>query len=97
MIKSLKFRRGLTDALIYILLIVLSVIWLSPIVWLVLQSFAGEGIAARAKFIPSTWTFNNYLMLFSNFTGLVNPDPNRSLNGWIVLNLVLKYINRCCS
>lgn len=76
MIKSLKFRRGLTDALIYILLIVLSVIWLSPIVWLVLQSFAGEGIAARAKFVPSTWTFNNYLMLFSNFTGLINPDPN---------------------
>lgn len=99
MIKSLKFRRGLTDALIYILLIVLSVIWLSPIVWLVLQSFAGEGIAARAKFVPSTWTFDNYLMLFSNFTGLINPDPNiaHSMDGlfstWFLNTLIVAVLN----
>ena len=63
--KSLKARRILSNGLIYLLLIVLSVIWLSPIVWLVLQSFAGEGIAARQSFYPSSWTFDNYIALFA--------------------------------
>lgn len=63
--KSLKARRILSNGLIYLLLIVLSIIWLSPIVWLVLQSFAGEGIAARQSFYPSSWTFDNYIALFA--------------------------------
>ena len=47
--KSLKARRILGNTLIYILLVVLSIIWLAPIVWLVLQSFSGEGIAAKEQ------------------------------------------------
>lgn len=76
--RSLKARRILVNTLIYLLLIVLSVIWLAPILWLVLQSFSGDGIASRVRFVPNTWTFNNYIYLFSNFTGQTNPDATVS-------------------
>lgn len=62
--KSMKLRRILGNILIYTILIVLCSIWLLPIIWLVLQSFASGGIGARAQLIPSSYTFDNYLMLF---------------------------------
>ena len=71
--KSLKFTRILSNTLIYIILIVMSVIWLAPLVWLVLQSFGAGGIKVRAQLIPEEFTFDNYLWLFSNFTGQTNP------------------------
>ena len=83
--KSLKARRILGNTLIYILLVVLSIIWLAPIVWLVLQSFSGEGIAARARFYPEAWTFNNYIALFSTGDGdLDGMFPTWFLNTLIV-------------
>ena len=66
--KSLKTRRLVGDIVIYVILSVMAVIWLLPIVWLVLQSF-GTDIGARSKLVPSEFTFNNYLALFSNITG----------------------------
>ena len=81
MIKSLKFRRGLTDCFIYILLIALSLIWIAPILWLVLQSFSGEGIGASRKFLPDSWTINNYLYLWPSVTGLThNYGPAHDLD-----------------
>ena len=67
--KSLKLRRFLANLLIYIILAVMSVIWLSPIVWLVLQSF-GTSIGVRARLIPTSWTFDAYLGLFSDWSGV---------------------------
>lgn len=74
--KSLKVNRIISDIIIYIVLTVMSIIWLLPLVWLVLQSFSGEGIAARNRLIPKSFTFDNYLWLFSNFTGMTNPSPS---------------------
>ena len=67
--KNLKARRIIGDTVIYLILAVLSAIWLLPLIWLILQSFSGEGIASRARLIPKTFSFDNYLLLFSNFTG----------------------------
>ncbi|MGP1414092.1 MAG: sugar ABC transporter permease [Bacillales bacterium] len=97
--RSLKARRIIANSIIYLILIVLSIIWLAPIVWLILQSFAAEGIAARTKFIPQKWTFNNYLYLFSNITYKVNPEYGvGSLDGlfskWF-LNTVIVAIFTC--
>ncbi len=39
MIKSYKLRRGLANAFIYVILAVMSLIWIFPLVWLVLHSF----------------------------------------------------------
>jgi arabinogalactan oligomer/maltooligosaccharide transport system permease protein len=48
----------------------MAVIWVSPIIWLIFQSF-GASIGVRASFFPafSEMTFDNYLYLFSEITG----------------------------
>ena len=61
-------RKSLNLTFVYILLIVLSVIWLFPIAWVVLTSFRGEGTAFVNYFIPKTWTFDNYTKLFTQST-----------------------------
>lgn len=67
--KNLKARRIAADAVIYFILGVMTIIWLLPLVWLVLQSLSGEGIASRARLIPKSFSFDNYMYLFSNLTG----------------------------
>lgn len=61
----MKNKKRLTLSFTYILLIVLSIIWLFPIAWVVLTSFRGEGTAYVNYFIPKTWTFDNYTKLFN--------------------------------
>ena len=43
MIKSLKARRIISNTIIYVILIAMSIVWLLPIAWLVLQSL-GDGV-----------------------------------------------------
>lgn len=97
--KSAKFRRIFGNILIYILLTVLSIIWVAPIVWLILQSFGAGGVAVRTQIIPKSFTFDNYLYLFNNFTGVKNPlATNTSLDGkfsiWL-LNTVVVAVLSC--
>lgn len=61
-------KKRLNLTFVYILLVVLSIIWLFPIVWVVLTSFRGEGAAYVSYFIPKTWTFANYAKLFTQNT-----------------------------
>lgn len=48
----------------YIVLSVMSVIWLFPILWILLTSLRGEGGYYVGYFIPKTFTLNNYFKLF---------------------------------
>lgn len=83
--KSLKVRRIVSNTIIYILLIAMSIIWLLPIVWLVLQSFGKGGIELKQQIIPKSYSFDNYLYLFSNLTGKINPiASNHSLDGYFL-------------
>ena len=80
--KSLKVRRIVSNTIIYAILIVMSIIWLLPVLWLVLQSFGKGGIELKQQLIPSEYSFDNYLYLFNNITGKVNPiASNTSLDG----------------
>lgn len=92
--KSLKFNRIFSNTLIYVILIAMSIVWLLPILWLVLQSFGDGGVAIKAYLIPEKFSFNNYLYLFSNFTGAYNPlQTNHSMDGkfftWFCNTLVV--------
>ena len=57
----MKNQKRLRLTFDYILLIVLSIIWLFPIVWVVLTSFRGEGTA-----YVNYWTLDNYIKLFTS-------------------------------
>lgn len=50
---------------VYIVLTLMSIIWILPILWLLLQSFSNEpGMQSIQHFIPESFTFNNYIWLF---------------------------------
>ena len=48
----------------YIVLALMTVIWLFPILWIVLTSFRGESGYYVGYFIPRTFTLDNYINLF---------------------------------
>ncbi len=63
-------RRKLGNAVIYLILIVMSIIWLFPFVGLVLQSFRGESGGMVQYLVPKEFSLKNYQFLFggsSNF------------------------------
>ena len=59
-------KRQLANTVVYIILIAMSVLWILPIVWLVLQSFRGESGTTVSYLFPKQWTFDNYVKLFTN-------------------------------
>ncbi|MBQ7965132.1 MAG: sugar ABC transporter permease [Ruminococcus sp.] len=82
MIKSYKLKRGLSNAFIYLLLAVLGIIWVSPLVYLVLHSFRDEGLATVSYLLPKTYSFKNYIELFTD-TATLN-FPRWFLNTFVV-------------
>ncbi len=63
----MKSRRIVGDVFVYIILTLLSIIWISPIVWLVLQSFSADpGVNSAALFAPNSYWLGNYQGLVTN-------------------------------
>lgn len=62
--KSMKRRRIAGNIIAEFALIVLSVIWLIPIVWIVLQAFRKEPGALTYTFFPEELTLGNFTTLF---------------------------------
>ncbi len=65
MIKSYKTRRAVSNAIIYVILSILSIIWILPLAWIVMTSFSGEEAAFIDTVIPTKWTLDNYIELFT--------------------------------
>ncbi|MFA5762975.1 MAG: sugar ABC transporter permease [Erysipelotrichia bacterium] len=62
----MKLKRTISNIFVYFILGVMSVIWLAPIVWLILQSFSGEpGYNSLYRFVPLSFSLDNYTSLFS--------------------------------
>ena len=92
--KSLKAGRIISNVVIYIILIIMSILWVLPIIWLVLQSFSGDGLASRSRLIPKTFTFSNYINLL---TGSSSSDAVvHALDGkfpiWILNTLIVSVL-----
>ena len=64
--RSLKHVRRVENTATYIILIIISLIWLIPFVYLLLHSFRAEPGAYVPYIIPKTFTFDNYIRLFKN-------------------------------
>ena len=61
---GLKASRMLANTSIYVLLVVISVIWLIPFICIVLQSFRVESTGQVGYVIPQQWGTANYQRLF---------------------------------
>ncbi|MCD8371765.1 MAG: sugar ABC transporter permease [Clostridia bacterium] len=62
----MKRRRIISNTVVYIVLVIMSIVWLFPFVCLVLQSFRVESTGIVYYIIPKQWGFDNYINLFKN-------------------------------
>ena len=62
---GLRASRNLSNTLIYILLVSISIIWLIPFMCILLQSFRVESTYQVGYIIPKKWGFDNYINLFT--------------------------------
>lgn len=84
MIKNYKVRRITSNILIYILLGGLGLIWISPLAYLVLHSFRGEGLAYVTYLFPKQLSFKNYIDLFT-----VTADSSLNFPRWFLNTFIV--------
>ena len=61
-----KASRTIGNTIVYILLIVISIVWLFPFVGIVFESFEVSYQGMDKYLIPRQWGFDNYIRLFTN-------------------------------
>ena len=76
---GLKAKNRLSNAIVYIILIIISCIWLIPFVCLVLESLRCECTYQVGYLIPKQWGLDNYINLFTK-----TDFPKWFLNTFIV-------------
>lgn len=77
----MKTKKTIINIIVHVCLAVLSVIWLVPIAWVIMQSFSGK-YAPTSSLIPQSWSFNNYIKLFTD-TAIFN-FPRMFMNTLII-------------
>ncbi len=75
---GLKASRAISNTAIYVLLVIISVIWLIPFICILLQSFRVESTLQVGYVIPQKWGFDNYQNL------LKTDFPRWYLNTFII-------------
>jgi len=65
-LRSQKAAERTKRIVIYVVLTLISIIWLFPFFFLIIQSLRGEPGSATAYFWPKEWTFDNYIKLFTD-------------------------------
>ncbi len=62
---SIKRNRAIANTLIYIMLIVISIVWLIPFFCILMQSFRCESTWQVGYIFPKQWGLDNYISLFT--------------------------------
>ncbi len=60
-----KSKRRISNIVIYVILILMSIIWLLPYVFIILQSFEVSYTGNGGNIIPHEWGWDNYVRLFT--------------------------------
>ena len=63
---GLRASRAISNTIIYILLVLVSVIWLIPFICIVLQSFRVESTWQVGNVVPRQWGWDNYIALWNS-------------------------------
>lgn len=66
--KNQKVMRYITNTIVYLLLTVVSVVWLAPLLWITLHAFRGESTGFVTYFLPKQYSFKNFTALFTDPT-----------------------------
>ena len=62
---GLKARARISNTAIYVLLVIMSIVWLIPFICIVLQSFRVESTWQVGYIIPQQWGWDNYVALWN--------------------------------
>jgi arabinogalactan oligomer/maltooligosaccharide transport system permease protein len=63
---SYKAKQAVSNTVVYIILILMAIIWVTPFVMIVLESFRCETTMQVGYVIPKQWGLDNYKWLFTN-------------------------------
>lgn len=64
--KSYAAKRKLNNALVYIFLTLLSIVWVFPIFWVLITSFSAQKVRYISTIFPKAYTLDNYIKLFTD-------------------------------
>ena len=71
---SMKRKRLVADVVVHTFLVLISIVWLIPFVWIIAHSFRGESQGMYcATFFPREFTLDNYIGLFTDTTTMNFP------------------------
>ena len=92
--RSKKAVERTSNAVIYVILTLISIIWLIPFVFLIMQSLSSVRLTANNLFAVQNWSFSNYIRLFrnegiSNATGEVVSTGGYKFMTWYGRTLVI--------
>ena len=94
--RSKKAVERVTNSFIYVVLVIISIVWLFPFVYLILQSLRGEPGTTTAYFFPKEWTFDNYIHLFKNegklYNGTVESTGSYNFMLWYGRTLLISIV-----
>ena len=80
---SMKKKRLISDIVVHTFLILVSIVWLIPFVWIIAHSFRGESTGMYCStFFPREFTLDNYIGLFTD-TATMN-FPKMFMNTFII-------------
>lgn len=60
---GIKAKNTISNTIIYIILIIMSIVWLLPFVFILLESFRCESTGLAGYIIPKQWGITNYINL----------------------------------
>ena len=65
--KSMKKQKMITDIVVHVFLVIVSIIWLIPFIWIIAHSFRGESTGMFCStFLPKEYTLDNYIKLLTD-------------------------------
>ena len=68
---SMAKRRAIGNGVTYAILVIISIVWILPFIFLVLQSFRTESTGIVGYVFPEKWGLDNYIFLFSAETNFL--------------------------
>ncbi len=77
-----RARKVIGNVFVHAILAVLAFIWVLPIIWVILTSFRAEKGSYVTTFFPKSYTFDNYIKLFTD-TSILN-FPRMFLNTFLI-------------
>ena len=64
--KNMRRRKIVSSVALNVVIAVLAMLWLVPVFWLVVSSFRAEQGAYTSYLWPKSFTFGNYVRLFTD-------------------------------